>query len=57
MTLQGFSLGGILGQAWSALLGVTDRLTDIVYDYVPDDVSRPTVRAPPHGVQHCTAFT
>ncbi|EIE20187.1 hypothetical protein COCSUDRAFT_34065 [Coccomyxa subellipsoidea C-169] len=40
---EGFSLGGILGQAWSALLGVTDRLTDIVYDYVPDDVSRPTV--------------
>ncbi|KAK9901308.1 hypothetical protein WJX75_005640 [Coccomyxa subellipsoidea] len=40
---RGFSLGAILGQAWSALLGVTDRLTDLVYDYVPADVSRPTV--------------
>jgi len=44
VAMQGFGLGAVLGQAWSALLGVTDRLTDVVYDYVPENVSRSTVR-------------
>ncbi|CAL8470962.1 g10504 [Coccomyxa elongata] len=40
---EGFGLGIFVGQAWSALLSITDRLTDVVYDYVPADVSRSTV--------------
>lgn len=40
---EGFGLGPFLRQAWSALLSITDRLTDVVYDYVPADVSRSTV--------------
>ncbi|BDA45438.1 hypothetical protein COCOBI_07-2250 [Coccomyxa sp. Obi] len=40
---EGFGLGPFIKQAWSALLSITDRLTDVVYDYVPADVSRSTV--------------
>ena len=43
---QGFSIGPILRQGWSAAAGATDRLTDTLYDYVPEEVSRSTVRAP-----------
>ena len=42
---QGFSIGPILRQGWSAAAGATDRLTDTLYDYVPEGVSRATVRA------------
>lgn len=48
--LQGFSVGPFLQQALSALAGATDRLSDIVYDYAPDGISRPTV-SPPSA--HC----
>ena len=42
---QGFGIGPILRQGWSAAAGATDRLTDTLYDYVPEGVSRATVRA------------
>ena len=43
---QGFSIGPILRQGWSAAASVTDRLTDTLYDYAPEEVSRSTVRVP-----------
>ena len=47
LCLQGFGVTAVLRQAWSAVGSLTERLADVAYDYVPDSVSRPTVRSGP----------
>ena len=54
---QGFSIGPILRQGWAAAAGATDRLTDTLYDYVPDGVSRAMVRTQSSGVCLCMSVS
>lgn len=58
--MQGVGFGPILGQAWSAATAITNRLTDFVYHYVPEDVSRSTVSwltASAAGGNECASAT
>jgi hypothetical protein len=37
------SLPPVVKQAWTTTLGLVDRLVDIIYDLVPNNISRPVV--------------